>query len=244
VTELRPELSFDPADPAFIEDPYPTYAVLREAARVFHDRARERWFVTRFEDVRDCLRDRRLGRIFWHLFSAEQFGSKRPFWQDGQWPAFDEVERWDILFLEPPDHTRIRKLIASAFTPRSVERLREPAAKLSEELIDPLLEAGRFELMAEYAQPYSIALIAQLLGVPFAHHRELLDWSHRMVKMYEFDPTDQHKVAAERAAAEFRDFCIELIRQRRARPTEDLISALVHADVEGARRRRCRCPSC
>src|SRR3954463_7645481 len=134
---LSPSLAFDPSDPAFLDDPYPSLARLREGARAFYDERRERWFVTRHEDVRACLRDKRLGRNFRHVMTPDEIGVPP---LDPRWRAFWATERWSLLWLEPPDHTRIRRLVAAAFTPRSVEALREPARELAEELVGPLGE--------------------------------------------------------------------------------------------------------
>src|SRR5438067_12296296 len=217
--EQSQELAFDPSEPAFLEDPYPELNRLREATRVFYDESRERWFVTRHEDVRSCLRDKRLGRNFRHVMTPEEIGVPP---LDPRWEAFWDVERWSLLWLEPPDHTRIRKLVAAAFTPRSVEALREPAHELAIGLLEPLAEASEMELLYDFAQPYSIAVICRLLGVPLDRHRDLLDWSHRMVKMYELDVPLEPAEEANRAAAEFREYVTELIRERRARPREDM----------------------
>jgi cytochrome P450 len=227
-----PATEFDPADPAFLADPYPALNRLRESTRVFYDADRDRWFVTRHEDVRSCLRDKRLGRNFRHVMSPEEIGVPP---LDPRWQAFWDVERWSLLWLEPPDHTRIRKLVAAAFTPRSVEALREPAQELARELLEPLAEAGEMELLYDYAQPYSIAVICRMLGVPLDRHRDLLDWSHRMVKMYEFDVPTEAAREATAAAAEFRDYVHELIRERRGTPRDDMVTALVEARVDGSR---------
>src|SRR5438034_1888472 len=226
------EHAFDPTDPGFLEDPYPVLARLRESARVFYDEQRERWFVTRHDDVRACLRDRRLGRNFRHVMSAAEIGVPE---LDPRWSAFWATERWSLLWLEPPDHTRIRKLVAAAFTPRSVEALREPARALARELLEPLAEAGRMELLYDYAQPYSIAVICRMLGVPLDRHRDLLDWSHRMVKMYEFDVPEENAIGATAAAAEFQEYVRALIAERRAHPRDDMVSALIEARVDGGR---------
>ncbi|TMK71119.1 MAG: cytochrome P450 [Actinobacteria bacterium] len=225
-------LTFDPGDPEFLDDPYPELNRLREATRVFYDEGRERWFVTRHEDVRSCLRDKRLGRNFRHVLTPEEIGVPP---LDPRWSAFWGTERWSLLWLEPPDHTRIRKLVAAAFTPRSVESLREPSAELARQLLDPLAEAGEMELLYDYAQPYSIAVICRMLGVPLDRHRDLLDWSHRMVKMYEFDVPLEAAEAANRAAAEFTEYVQELIRERRAKPCDDMVTGLVEARVDGER---------
>jgi cytochrome P450 len=229
---LAETLALDPSDPGFLGDPYPTLNRLREGARVFYDARRERWFVTRHEDVRGCLRDKRLGRNFRHVMSPEEIGVPP---LDPRWQAFWDTERWSLLWLEPPDHTRIRKLVAAAFTPRAVEALRGPAEELARDLLEPLAEAGEMELLYDYAQPYSIAVICRMLGVPLDRHRDLLEWSHRMVKMYEFDVPLEAATAANRAAAEFRDYVVGLIGDRRAKPRDDMVSALVEARVEGGR---------
>jgi cytochrome P450 len=220
----------DPTDQAFIADPYPALAALREAGAVHHDEQLGRYLVTRHAEVRACLRDRRLGRNFRHVGTEEEFNATP---LDPRWEDFWEVERWSLLFIEPPDHTRIRKLVASAFTPRAVEGMREPARQLAHELLDVCLERGRFDLLYDFAQPYSITLICRLLGVPTDRHRDLLDWSHRHVKMYEFDTSEEQAQSATRAAAEFSAYVRELIADRRRSPRDDMISALVGARVDG-----------
>jgi cytochrome P450 len=229
---LGEALTFDPSDPGFLADPYPTLNRLRETAPVFYDPGHHRWFISRHEDVRSCLRDRRLGRNFRHVMSPEEIGVPP---LDPRWQEFWDSERWSLLWLEPPDHTRIRKLVAAAFTPRSVEALREPAHELAREVLEPLIEAGEMELLYDYAQPYSIAVICRMLGVPLDRHRDLLDWSHRMVKMYEFDVPVEAATAANRAAAEFRDYVHELIGERRTNPQADMVTGLVEARVDGSR---------
>jgi cytochrome P450 len=154
---------------------------------------------------------------------------------DPRWQAFWDSERWSLLWLEPPDHTRLRKLVAAAFTPRSVEALRGPAHELAHELLEPLAEAGEMELLYDFAQPFSIAVICRMLGVPLDRHRDLLDWSHRMVKMYEFDVSVEAASAANAAAADFQEYVRGLIDERRASPRDDMVSALAEARVDGAR---------
>lgn len=225
-------VEFDPSDPEFLADPYPVLNRLREQAPLFYDAGRERWFVTRHEDVRRCLRDKRLGRNFRHVMTPEEIGVPA---LDPRWQAFWDSERWSLLWLEPPDHTRLRKLVAAAFTPRSVEALREPAQALAHELLEPLAEAGEMELLYDYAQPYSIAVICRMLGVPLDRQRDLLDWSHRMVKMYEFEVPLEAARAANQAAVEFQEYVHELIGERRANPRDDMVTALVQARVDGGR---------
>jgi cytochrome P450 len=221
---------FDPTDPSFLADPYARLAELREQTPIFYEDDLKRWFVTRHADVRACLRDRRLGRNFRHVGTDEEFGAEP---LDPRRQAFWDTQRWSLLWLEPPEHTRIRKLVAAAFTPRSVEALREPCAELAGEL----LPDGRFDLLRDYAQPYSIAVICRMLGVPTDRGRDLLDWSHAMVKMYELDTTDEQAERATEAAADFRDYVLSLIGERRSEPRDDLVTRLVQAEIDGRRLR-------
>ena len=219
----------DFADPTFLTDPYPALEALRESAAVLHDERLQRWLVTRHADVRACLRDRRLGRNFRHVGSEKEFAAEP---LDARWSAFWDVERWSLLWLEPPEHTRIRKLVAAAFTPRSVEALRAPARALADELLAPLVARGHMELLSDFAQPYSIRLICHLLGVPLGHERELLEWSHRMVKMYELHVSDADAAAANEASRAFRAFVVALLEERRRVPEDDLLTRLATASVD------------
>lgn len=224
------ELPFDLTDDRFIADPYPGLSALREAAPLVYAERLGRWFVTRHADVRACLRDKRLGRNFRHVGSDAEFHAEP---LDPRWAEFWASERWSLLWLEPPEHTRIRKLVAAAFTPRAVESMRDPATRLARTLLENLGE--EFDLLYDYAQPYSITLICELLGVPTDRHRDLLDWSHAIVKMYEFDTTEAQAVAANDAAREFRTYVLGLIEERRADPRDDMVSGLVQARVDGER---------
>ena len=224
-------VDFDPTAPDFLADPYPTLAGLRESSPVLRHEALDRWFVSRHADVRACLRDRRLGRNFRHVGTEAEFRAEP---LDSRWQPFWDVERWSLLWIEPPEHTRIRKLVAAAFTPRSVARMREPSAQRARALLGPLVKRGRMDLLYDFAQPYSIGLICELLGVPTDNQRDLLDWSHAMVKMYELDTTEEQAVTANAAAADFRAFTLDLIAERRRAPRDDLVTRLVEARVDGA----------
>jgi cytochrome P450 len=154
---------------------------------------------------------------------------------DPRWQPFWDLDRWNLLFLEPPEHTRIRRLLAAAFTPRSVEALREPARKLAVELLEPLAQAGEMELITDYAEPFSVSIICRMLGVPTDRSDDLLGWSHRLVKMYEFETTTEQAAAATQAAVEFRSYVLDLIGERRARPRDDMITGLIEARADGGR---------
>ena len=225
-------LGFDPSSISFIADPYPVYAALRECSPVLYYPPREVHLLTRFEHVHAALRDRRLGRGFAHRYTEEEFG--RPA-RDERWPQWSSSERWSLLNLEPPDHTRLRRLVTAVFTPRAVAALRPVIEDLSQRTLRTALDRGRFDLISHYAQPYSVSVICHLLGVPLIDGPRLLAWSHAIVKMYELHTDEAQQRAAEGAAGEFIDYVREMIAVRRRVPSVDLITELIQVADLGDR---------
>ena len=223
--------AFDVEDPAFIADPYPTLDALREAAPIFWNDGTGQWMLTRFDDVSAALKNRTLGRAYTHRYTHEELGRSGP---DSKWTKFNEHERWSLLCLEPPDHTRLRRLVSKVFTPSATAQLADSIAAISNELLDQCAEAGTFDLLADYAQPYSVAVICSMLGVPRADTQLLLGWSHAIVKMYELSASDEVKQAADQAAGEYIDYTRALIADKRARPDGLLLSELVQVQDGGA----------
>ena len=221
---------FDVGDPAFIADPYPVLNAIREATPIFWNPRTEQWTLTRFDDVHETLRDRRLGRGYTHRYTHAELGRPEP---DPRWASFHQHEEWSLLCLEPPDHTRIRRLVAKVFTPRAVASMRPTVEGFANELLDRCQEMGRFELLTDYAQPYSVAVICSMLGVPRTDTQLLLDWSHAIVKMYELSTTDEVRERANRAAAEYIEYTQALIAEKRSRPDGLLVSELVRVEDAG-----------
>ncbi|MCY4102857.1 MAG: cytochrome P450 [bacterium] len=230
VSDLVDELDF--YDPVFIDDPYPTLGRLREATPIFHSPRTGQWMLTRFDDVYETLRDRRLGRVYDHMYSHEELGQPGP---DPRWASFNQHEKWSLLSLEPPDHTRIRRLVSKVFTPRSVTVLGPRIGELSRELVEQCREMGTFDLLSDYAQLFSVAVVGEVLGVPRRDTHLLLDWSHAIVKMYEFTVPEELKVRAETAAGEFIDYTKALIEDKRRSPDGTLVSKLVETSDAGDR---------
>lgn len=225
---------FDVDDPAFIADPYPVLNALREATPLFRNERTGQWTLTRFSDVYETLRDRRLGRSYTHLYTHARVGRDEP---DPRWASFHQHERWSLLCLEPPDHTRIRRLVAKVFTPKAVAAIRPAVEAFADELLEVCREkaagGGTFELLTDYAQPYSVAVICSMLGVPRTDTQLLLDWSHAIVKMYELSTTDAVREAANTAAAEYIEYTKALIAEKRRTPDGLLVSELVQVEDEG-----------
>jgi cytochrome P450 len=221
---------FDVSDPAFIDDPYPTLSALREATPIFWNERTGQWVLTRFADIAALLRDRRLGRAYTHRYAHADVGRPAP---DGRWSRFDEHERWSLLCLEPPDHTSLRRLVSKVFTPSAVALLADDIDGFSTELIDRCAELATFDMISDYAQPYSVAVICSMLGVPASDAPLLLAWSHAIVKMYELSADDATKAAADAAAGEYIDYTRALIAEKRRRPDDLLVSKLVQVEDEG-----------
>ncbi|MFF9625545.1 cytochrome P450 [Streptomyces griseosporeus] len=225
-------LAFDPWDPAFLADPYPAYAELRARGRVLYYEPTDQWLVPRHADVSALLRERRLGRTYLHRFSHEEFGRTPP---PAEHEPFHTLNDHGMLDLEPPDHTRIRRLVSKAFTPRTVERLKPYVEQLAGDLVARLVEAGRGDLLTDVAEPLPVAVIAEMLGIPDADRPLLRPWSAEICGMYELNPSEQAAERAVRASVEFSDYLRGLIAARREEPGDDLISGLIAAHDEGDR---------
>jgi cytochrome P450 len=137
--------------------------------------------------------------------------------------------------MEPPDHTRVRRLVSKAFTPRMAEGLRPHVQRLMDQNVDAVAGAGEIDLIPSIAEPLPVAVIAQLLGVPEEDRYLLRPWSADICRMYELAPTEEDAHIAIRACVEFSDYLRALSRARRADPREDLISGLAQVVDEGER---------
>lgn len=226
------ELSFAPWDPAFLADPYPAYAELRERGRVIYYEPTDQWLVPRHADVSALLRERRLGRTYQHRFTHEDFGRTAP---PPEQEPFHTLNDHGMLDLEPPDHTRIRRLVSKAFTPRTVERLKPYVRGLAGELVDRLVAEGGGDLLSDVAEPLPVAVIAEMLGIPESDRAPLRPWSADICGMYELNPSQETAARAVRASVEFSEYLRELIAERRKEPGEDLMSGLIAAHDEGDR---------
>ncbi len=215
--------TLDLTDPAFIRDPYPTFARLREESPVLWHEETGLWLMFRHEDANSVLRQRRLGRIWVDREPVERFAT------------FNALHRHSLLDSEPPDHTRVRRLVNGAFTRGHVERLRPRLQELADRLLDPLEEAGEFDLIADYAADFPVIVIAELLGVPETDRAPLRPWSNAIVKMYEYDRPPEAVQAALDACAEFDAYMRDLIAVKRRRPETDMLTDLVEIRDAGDR---------
>lgn len=226
---------FDAYSPEFVADPYPTYARLRRDAPIFHD---ERWgltFFTRHADVSAILKDRRFGRDVRHAVPREGvdpdlFARIYP----PELPAWTRFNR-EVSFidLEPPQHTRIRRLVQWAFTRRASEAYRERMQLTADAKLDAALAKRSMDGIADYGTPIPLTMIAELLGVPATDQPRLISWSHAIVRVFDEGCTPEEAAAAEQATEDFVAYVRDLLAERRAHPRDDLATSLIEASIEG-----------
>ncbi len=216
----------DPCDPAFVRDPYPFYASMRDLGRVFAWRQLGHRCAAHYDDVNSLLRDRRFGRQILHVATRAELGWPEPAAHLGPFHAFEEHS---LLELEPPRHSRLRGFVNTSFLPRQVDRFAAPIERLAHELIDGFAAAGECDLVADYAAPLAVGVIADFLGVPRGLSPQLLAWSHDMVAIYQArrDRAIEDRTVA--ATVEFSGLMREFVASRRREPREDFLSQFVTA---------------
>ena len=226
---------FDPYSAEFLADPYPTYARLRRESPVFHDAAWDLTFVARHRDIDSILKDRqRFGRDFRHRLAVGEVDQglyQRIF--PPQWPTWTSYVRDSFIDLEPPRHTRLRRLVSQAFTRRSSESFRPRLEEEADRILDRALETGSLEVISEFATPIPVRMIADLMGIPEADRPLLLEWSHAIVRVFDERVTSEEGDEAETATRDFVAYLEERLAERRESPGEDLISAMIEVEEQG-----------
>lgn len=241
VVDGRMSFRFDPAtrrasiearDPAFYLDPYPVFEAIRRETPQFYWEEYGLWCFLGAADLQTLFRDKRFGREILHVATREELGIPET---PERLKPFTDIDALSMLDREPPAHTRLRGLVNRAFVSRQVEKLRPRIAALAHDLIDRFAGEGEVELIEAFATPIPVTVIAELLGVPVERAPDLLDWSHKMVAMYQFDRTRAVEDAAVAAAEAFVAFLKEIIAERRLAPADDLLSTLIAAEEAGER---------
>jgi cytochrome P450 len=215
-------------DPAVLADPYPLYRRLRTDAPVHWDPFLHAWVVTRYKDVLRVLTN----------FSAACAPSPE------QLPALGmealgpvaEVMVRQMLFLDPPAHTRVRRLAAQAFTPKRVERLRGHIAEIVERLLDKVQSRGTMDVIADLALPLPAIVSAEMLGLPSDDWPQLTRWSRAFAEVLgNFQPTADRTARALRSVDEMTAYFRQVMREQGDGHGDGLISALLHAEADGDR---------
>lgn len=222
----------DLLSPEAVADPYPVLAALREQDPVHWSEKYRSWFITRFDDVTAALRDTR--------FSSDRITPYRrakldgPDADPGLRAAFGVLEAW-MVFKDPPDHTRLRKLLSRGFTPRAVSRIRPRIDELADELLDAALSSGtgRADLVRDYAYPLTASVIAEMLGVPRQDQDNFKEWSDQIMGLVfgGMGDADRHATGA-RGMAELTSYLADLVAKHERERADDLLSALIAARDE------------
>ncbi|MEV4943035.1 cytochrome P450 family protein [Streptomyces zaomyceticus] len=210
----------------FASDPYPAYAWLREHApvrRTTLPSGVEAWLVTRYADARQALADQRLSKNPAHHDESPHAKGKTGI------PGERKAELMThLLNIDPPDHTRLRRLVSKAFTPRRVAEFTPRVQELTDRLIDSFVEKGSADLIHEFAFPLPIYAICDLLGVPEEDQDDFRDWAGMMIR-HGGGP----RGGVARSVKKMRGYLAELIHRKREEPGDDLISGLIKASDHG-----------
>jgi cytochrome P450 len=213
-----PTTSLDLADPAFVADPYPFFAEERRRHPVAWHEPSGMFLTFDHPSVSAVQRNRDLGRL-WH--DREPADYLEP---------FNLLHRNQMMEHEPPEHTRLRRPVASAFSRGHIERLRPRVRELAAELLASV-DPSSFDAVGDFAEPLPVLVISELLGVPRSHAPQLREWSQAIVRMYEPAPSPEVVDAAVVAARDFAALVRDLADHRRAQPADDLVSDLVATDL-------------
>ncbi len=214
----------DVTNATFKANPFPFYAQLRAEAPVFPvtvpmPTKQRAWLVTRYSDVQDVLKDARFAKNPRNAMSPEQL-KKMP-WIP---PMFKPLEQ-NMLDLDSPDHTRLRALVHRAFTPRLIEQMRDEIQTLTDELLDAAEPKGSMDLIADFALPLPLTIIGRILGVPAEDNDKFHHWTKTLLSA----GTKMNYFVVIPTIMSFMRYLKKLIKERRAHPKDDLVTALVQA---------------
>ena len=216
-------VAYNPLSDRVARDPYPIYAKLRSRDPVHYSQLMDAWVFTRYRDADAILRDHR-------RFSSDPRKRKASKRQRASLPS---PEYLTMLFLDPPDHTRLRSLVNKAFTRRAVNALEPHVRSLMESLLDDVENPAGFDWMEAVASPLPVIVIAEMLGIPPEDRARFRVWSDRRARILEPTITAREREIAEEAAQSLDAYFLPIIEARRAAPRDDIISALVHAEEAG-----------
>lgn len=217
--------------PEYLSNPYPLYQQLREVDPVFWDEEEEGWILTSHADVMTYLRDQR--------FSAARMNIETDWLpaelKESLEPPISALTR-QMLFLDPPDHTRLRGLVSRAFTPRMIEKLRPRIQQLVNELLEPAQEKGQMEAISEFAYPLPAIVIAEMLGVPPEDRARFTQWTHDFGVLLDGGGGElnfEQLAQSLQGVNEFMEYFRAIIHQQRQKPQDNLLQAMQEAEEQG-----------
>ncbi len=221
-------VAYNPLSLGMRANPYPAYHRLRARDPVHWSWLASSWVLTRYADVVSVLRDPH--------FSADRTKSVNfQEWVARQDPPPKPPSGRSMLFVDPPDHTRLRTLVNKAFTPRAVEAMRPRIEEIVDGLLDAVQDAGQMDVIRDLGYPLPVIVIAELLGIPPKDRAQFKEWSDALAATIEFYIPPEAQRRAEQARGELVDYLGGVFRERRTHPRQDLVSALVAAEEQGDR---------
>ena len=222
---LQSGVVFNPLSTRTAQDPYPTYAALRERDPVHRSRLMNAWLFSRHGDIDTILRDH------------QRFGNdpRKGTLNRRQRVNLPRDDEFTMLFLDPPDHKRLRALVNKAFTPKAVNALEPHIRSILGRLLDDNDDPDGFDLMDAVARPLPVIVIAEMLGVPPEDRAQFKTWSDQRARVLEPVISPREREIAEDAGRAFDAYFKPIIKERRAAPQDDIVSALAKAEEEGDR---------
>lgn len=214
-------VAYNPLAAAMARDPYPVYAKLRRHSPTHHSRLMDALVLSRYADVDAVLRN--------HARFSNDPDNRRP----SKIAAMPIPDQRSILFMDPPDHTRLRGLINKAFTRAAINALEPRVRALMGALLDAIDDPSGFDLMEAVAGPLPVMVIAEMLGVPQEDRAQFRRWSDRRARLLEPTLTPAERQAAVATSEELDAYFLPLIRRRRAEPRDDIMSGLAQAEERG-----------
>ncbi len=212
-------MNYNPLSPAVQNDPYPYYAELRNKAPVAWIEPMQAWAVSRYSDVDFILRNPR-------LFSSGLWNEAA----SGDLVAVPEAP--GLLSMDPPDHTRMRKLANKGFTPRLIRAMEPRVQAITQGLLKTLRSQAEVDLVPTLSVPLPIIVIAEMLGIELARQADFKRWSDSLVQSLNHPTDEVVRTEIQRNIGELRSYLEQIIQKRRTEPGEDLITAFVQAEEE------------
>lgn len=215
-------------DPEVLANPYPLFHRLRSEDPVHWDPFLHTWVVTRYADVLEVL----------HTFSAERTHTPEKLKAMGlaEMGPIAQLMVQQMLFMDPPTHTRLRSLASQAFSPARVEVLRKHIRQIVSDLLDAVLDRGKLDVIADLGESLPCTVTAEMLGVPMSDQHQLKKWSTNFAEMLgNFQHNPEHAPRMLRTVNEVTSYFRDTIREQRERPREGLVHSLMVAEVDGDR---------
>jgi cytochrome P450 len=226
----QPAIQYDLFSPTFKADPFPTFARMRQETPIHAHQAPDGstiWYITRYEDVSAVLRD------------DENFCKDPRNARDSTAPgaasrrsAAHKRINENMLFSDPPDHTRLRSLVSQAFTPHRIDKLAPRVQTIANDLLDQVQGMGKMDLIAAYALPLPVFVICEMLGIPESDREQVADWSQAIISP---GSRNLSYSARKRKVRAFTTYLDNMFAERQTNPRDDLVTALVQAEEEGDR---------